>query len=266
MRGADDRPSSRRPRLREIKADPAAARLRLRAGRARRSRENCAPCHGAGGGGAKGYPNLNDDDWLWGGTLERDRSRRSAIGVRSGRREGAREPDAGLRPRRHAQARRDRRRRRTTCARSPACRRARRPTWRAGKKIFADNCAVCHGDDGKGNKRARRAEPDRRIWLYGSDKAAIVEGISNGRGGVMPAWAGRLDRCHHQGARRLRALARRRGEVIHGRAATSTRDDGLPGRRRGLFALVRSAEVAAGRACVAAARSVGRAGRRRAAL
>ena len=32
--------------------------------------DNCAPCHGAGGGGAKGYPNLNDDDWLWGGTLD----------------------------------------------------------------------------------------------------------------------------------------------------------------------------------------------------
>ena len=111
LRGADDRPSSPRRSLGEIEADPALARLRPRAGPRRRSRDNCAPCHGAGGGGAKGYPNLNDDDWLWGGKLERDRRRRSSYGIRSGHAEDAREPDAGVRPRRHAEARRDRRRR-----------------------------------------------------------------------------------------------------------------------------------------------------------
>ena len=45
--------------------------------------DNCAPCHGAGGGGAKGYPNLNDNDWLWGGSLDRDRADHSH-GVRAG--------------------------------------------------------------------------------------------------------------------------------------------------------------------------------------
>ena len=76
--------------LAEIKADPALARLRAVRRAAPRSRDNCAPCHGAGGGGAKGYPNLNDDDWLWGGTLD-EIQQTIRYGVRSGRRQGARQ-------------------------------------------------------------------------------------------------------------------------------------------------------------------------------
>jgi cytochrome c oxidase cbb3-type subunit 3 len=63
----------------------------------------------------------------------------------------------------------------------------------AGRKIYADNCAVCHGVDGKGNKELGAPNLTDGIWLFGSDEAAIVEVITNSRGGVMPAWAGRLD-------------------------------------------------------------------------
>ncbi|MBA7640633.1 Cbb3-type cytochrome c oxidase subunit FixP [subsurface metagenome] len=63
----------------------------------------------------------------------------------------------------------------------------------AGKKIFADNCASCHGDNGKGNQELGAPNLTDKIWLYGSDEAALVETIANGRAGVMPAWAGRLD-------------------------------------------------------------------------
>ena len=63
----------------------------------------------------------------------------------------------------------------------------------AGKKVFADNCAVCHGDAGKGKRELGAPNLSDAIWLYGADKAAIAEGVWNGRGGVMPAWAGRLD-------------------------------------------------------------------------
>ena len=63
----------------------------------------------------------------------------------------------------------------------------------AGKKIFAENCASCHGDAGKGKREIGSPDLTDAIWLYGSDKAAIVDGLWNGRGGVMPAWAGRLD-------------------------------------------------------------------------
>ena len=63
----------------------------------------------------------------------------------------------------------------------------------AGKKIFADNCASCHGDDGKGNQEFGAPNLTDKIWLYGSDEATLVETITNGRAGVMPAWVGRLD-------------------------------------------------------------------------
>ena len=64
---------------------------------------------------------------------------------------------------------------------------------RSPAQIFADTCAVCHGDDAKGKRELGAPNLTDPIWLYGSDRAAIVEGISNGRGGMMPAWAGRLD-------------------------------------------------------------------------
>jgi cytochrome c oxidase cbb3-type subunit 3 len=61
------------------------------------------------------------------------------------------------------------------------------------KKIFADNCAACHGDAGGGNKDLGAPNLSDKIWLYGSDEATIVETIANSRAGVMPAWSGRLD-------------------------------------------------------------------------
>ena len=63
----------------------------------------------------------------------------------------------------------------------------------AGTKIFAENCAVCHGDNGKGNQDLGAPNLTDKIWLYGSDEATIIETVTNGRAGVMPAWAGRLD-------------------------------------------------------------------------
>jgi cytochrome c oxidase cbb3-type subunit 3 len=61
-----------------------------------------------------------------------------------------------------------------------------------GKKVYADNCALCHGPDGKGNREMGAPNLTDKIWFYGSDKATIVQGIENGRGAVMPAWGGRL--------------------------------------------------------------------------
>ena len=63
----------------------------------------------------------------------------------------------------------------------------------AGKKIFAENCAVCHNEDGKGNRELGAPNLTDRIWLYGSDEATIIDVITNGRSSVMPAWTGRLD-------------------------------------------------------------------------
>jgi len=62
-----------------------------------------------------------------------------------------------------------------------------------GKAIFAEQCAACHGEDGKGNTELGAPNLSDAIWLYGGDKSAIVESIKTGRGGAMPSWAGRLD-------------------------------------------------------------------------
>ena len=135
----------------------------------------------------------------------------------------------------------------------------------AGRKIYADNCAVCHGAEGKGNKELGAPNLTDGIWLFGSDEAAIVEVIANSRGGVMPAWAGRLDPMTIKALDLLCAFARRRGEMtvraeptMRPRAATRSADcSRSPGARR-------SRLQSEGR--VAAARSGGRMDRRRAAL
>ncbi len=154
--------------------------------------DNCAPCHGAGGGGGKGYPNLNDDDWLWGGKLadiQQTRSRTARAPATTKADQGnmpAFGRDGILKPEQISTV--------ADYVRSlsglPAEAGA---DLAAGKKIFADNCAACHGADGKGNREVGSPNLTDKIWLYGSDKQTIMQGIANGRGGVMPAWGGRLD-------------------------------------------------------------------------
>ena len=62
-----------------------------------------------------------------------------------------------------------------------------------GRKLFADNCASCHGEAGKGNVEMGAPNLVDAISLYGMDMASLTETISNSRNGVMPAWGGRLD-------------------------------------------------------------------------
>ena len=152
---------------------------------------NCAPCHGVGAAGAKGYPNLNDDDWLWGGTLH-EIVESIAYGVRSGNAKAhesampAFGKDGLLKPNEIVAV--------ANYVRSLSGLSIRPGVdLPAGKKIFADNCAACHGADGTGNQELGAPNLADRIWLYGSDEATIIETISNSRSGVMPAWAGRLD-------------------------------------------------------------------------
>ncbi len=152
--------------------------------------DNCAPCHGAGGGGAKGYPNLNDDDWLWGGKL-------AAIEqtIRHGARSGDPKDHEGNMPAfgRDGILKPDQISAVASYVRSLSG----LPTEKGidlalGKKVFADNCALCHGPEGKGNREVGAPNLTDKIWLYSPDKATIMQGVQNGRGGVMPAWQGRL--------------------------------------------------------------------------
>jgi len=151
--------------------------------------DNCAPCHGAGGGGARGYPNLVDNDWLWGGKLS-DIEQTIRHGVRST------DPDghqgnmppwgANLKPEQISTVA-DYVRSLSGLSVEPGADLA------AGKTIFAANCSPCHGADGKGNRQMGSKNLTDDIWLYGSDKPTLVQTVTNGRGGVMPAWGAKLD-------------------------------------------------------------------------
>lgn len=62
-----------------------------------------------------------------------------------------------------------------------------------GAEVFADNCAVCHGENGDGDRELGAPKLNDTVWLYGGDKATVVETITKARYGVMPTWEGRLD-------------------------------------------------------------------------
>lgn len=151
---------------------------------------NCAGCHGAGAQGAKGYPNLNDDEWLWGGKLT-DIARTIEHGVRWDADNETRTETMpafgrdGLLTSAQISSVADHVR---TLGKLPGAK-----SDAKGAKIFDDNCSVCHGVDGKGNKDMGAPDLTDAIWLFGSDKASIVNRIANGGGGVMPAWKNRLD-------------------------------------------------------------------------
>ncbi len=176
--------------LAEIAKDPALLALARASGKTVFG-DNCAPCHGTGGAGAKGYPNLNDDEWLWGGSLEQI-MQTIQYGARSGHakahesamlafgKEGVLKKDQIVTVANYVRSL-------SGLPTSPGYEAA------AGAKIFADNCTSCHGDNGKGNQELGAPDLTDKIWLYGSDEATLVETIGNGRAGVMPAWVGRLD-------------------------------------------------------------------------
>jgi cytochrome c oxidase cbb3-type subunit 3 len=153
--------------------------------------DNCAPCHGAGGGGSRGYANLNDDDWIWGGKIE-DIAQTIRHGIRSTDDKGRIGPMPafgrdGILNRADINAVSDFVR---SLSKLPVPANA---DLAKGKQVFAEQCASCHGEDGKGNRELGALNLTDNIWLYGPSKDTIVESITNGRGGVMPAWAGRLD-------------------------------------------------------------------------
>src|SRR3954468_2877169 len=176
--------------LTEIEKDPALLALARARGKAAFG-DNCAPCHGSGGAGAKGYPNLNDDEWLWGGSLDQI-LQTIQFGVRSGH--SKTHESAMLAFGKEGVLKRDQIVTVANYVRSLSGLSTNQGfDASAGAKIFADNCAACHGDAGKGNQELGAPDLTDKIWLYGSDEATLVETIANGRTGVMPAWVGRLD-------------------------------------------------------------------------
>lgn len=151
--------------------------------------DNCVPCHGAGGQGAHGYPNLNDDAWLWGGKLT-DIQHTITVGVRSTATDTRQSQmpafgrDSILKP---AQVD-DLTEYVVQLSKRPADAKA---VMRAAK-LFQENCTVCHGAEGKGIRSLGAPNLADNEWLYGSTRDDIRDQIWNGHGGVMPTWGGRL--------------------------------------------------------------------------
>jgi len=151
---------------------------------------NCVQCHGSGAAGSKGYPNLNDDDWLWGG---------DAATIEQTITHGIRQPGDDA----------------TRFSQMPAFgkdgiltapqiqnvvnyvryishQEPMTASARAGQTLFVANCAVCHGDNGGGNRTVGAPNLTDAIWLYGGDRTTLTQTITNARYGIMPAWNTRL--------------------------------------------------------------------------
>lgn len=150
---------------------------------------HCVQCHGSGAAGSVGYPNLNDDDWMWGGDIE---------AIHYTLEHGIRNPD-------HAETRQ---------SQMPAFEGVLKPAEiasvvahvgvlsgqqkasaasTAGAALFATNCASCHGTDGKGLREFGAPNLTDGIWLYGGDPATLTQTIRYSRQGVMPRWNDKLD-------------------------------------------------------------------------
>jgi cytochrome c oxidase cbb3-type subunit 3 len=149
---------------------------------------NCVQCHGSGAEGSRGFPNLNDDEWLWGGQAEEIR-----VTIAHGARFAA---DAD-----------------THISEMPAFRDILEPGQidavasfaaslsgleadpakaEAGRTVFAENCAACHGDAGKGNREMGAPDLTDAISLYTRSEQDVASQVRNPKHGVMPAWGARL--------------------------------------------------------------------------
>jgi cytochrome c oxidase cbb3-type subunit 3 len=170
----------------QIAADEDLAQF-ARAGGAAVFRTNCSQCHGSGAAGAKGYPNLQDDDWLWGGTAE-DIRISIAHGIRFSDDDDTRVSEMPAFGRDEILTKAEI----AAAADHVLSLSGQATSTDEGRVIFAENCAACHGDDGTGLTELGAPNLADAIWLYGGDRDTVIATITTSRAGVMPAWAHRL--------------------------------------------------------------------------
>ncbi len=152
---------------------------------------NCIQCHGSGAAGSWGYPNLKDDDWLWGGNI-REIEYSILHGIRS---PGVVETRTSLMPSfgkdgvlSAAQIGDVAAHVLSLSGKASADAAAQR-----GSALFAANCAVCHGADAKGLRQFGAPNLADAVWLHGSTRDKVTANITKAPAGVMPAWSGKLD-------------------------------------------------------------------------
>lgn len=151
---------------------------------------NCSQCHGAGGAGAPGYPNLNDDAWIWGGSLDQIHET-IRVGIRSDHDDTRfNEMPAFLkdefleRPQVDAVVEYVLRESGQDHDATAAA---------AGREVFVAQCVACHQENGRGDPELGAPNLVDAIWLYGGSREEIWDTVANARNGVMPNWDEKLD-------------------------------------------------------------------------
>ncbi len=151
---------------------------------------NCSQCHGTGGAGAAGFPNLNDDDWLWGGSVA-DIHETIRVGIRSDHDEArfnempAFERDEILTSEEVDDV--------VAFVGKFAGATVDAAAVERGSVLFEDQCVACHGEGGRGDPEQGAPNLTDAIWLNGDSLEDIRRVVANGRNAVMPAWEDRLD-------------------------------------------------------------------------
>lgn len=148
----------------------------------------CTQCHGSGAAGAVGYPNLLDDDWLWGGDIDAIYTT-IAHGIRN-------EEDLDSRysemPAYGEIFEKEEIVAVVEYVKSLSGTPDDTSVLEQGQELFLDNCAACHGEEGLGDPELGAPNLADAIWLYGGDTDTLIETVTYSRYGVMPPWQGRL--------------------------------------------------------------------------
>ena len=177
--------------LTAIAADPELNQYATNAGAAV-FRTNCSQCHGSGAAGVQGqgYPNLLDDDWIWGGDIDSIHTTvthgiRNTTDVESRYSEMPRfGADQLLEPAQIAQV--------VQHVLAISGQEHDAALAAEGAVVFAENCVACHGEEGRGDRSVGAPNLTDAIWLYGGDQATLTDTVTNARFGVMPNWNQRL--------------------------------------------------------------------------
>jgi cytochrome c oxidase cbb3-type subunit 3 len=154
--------------IEQVAADPKAREMGQRL-----FLNSCAQCHGSDAGGAKGFPNLTDGDWLYGGSPENIKT--TLINGRA----GVMPPFPQLDSNQIVDV--------ANYVRSLSGLPVDESKAARGAEVFKANCVACHGADGKGNIALGAPNLTDKTWLYGGSEATIVETITKGRMAMMPA-------------------------------------------------------------------------------